>query len=267
MSISNILHLHIPLFILFWIFPFPKRTIIAISKQMRMKSIYKTIFLTALIFTAKPLHAQVKGMTKLNTFDIGYGQKFLHKDFYNQLNTFSNGQIFQPLTYLGFGGYSGFSRNKKSFYSGHIFYEQVIPQTIVIADSISGKITGFNLGFTLIGRDLLAKSERFDMLVGFGVNTGRLRMYKNELIRQKNPYFSPKISISPRARVGKVVISLNLDYELDISKPGWRGTLFANSNKINVNNLRQSGLHGFLTIGRFIGDSSKESYGKGKKKE
>ncbi len=233
-----------------------------------MRSI-RTIALFSFILASASIqnvYSQVKGMTRLNTFDIGYGQKFLHQDFYNQLGTFGNAQIFQPLTYIGIGGYSGFSRNKKSIYSGHIFYQQVIPQSVMISDSISGKITGFNLGFTLIGRDLFSKSERFDMLVGFGINTGRLRMYKNELIRQKNPYFAPKISLTPRVKLGKIVVSLNLDYELDISKPGWRGTIFANSNKVNISNLRQSGLTGFLTIGRYIGDSSKESYGRDKKK-
>lgn len=234
-----------------------------------MKKHY-TLFLPAMIaicLFAQPAQAQIAGMTKLNTFDIGYGQKVLQKDFYGQLSHYGNVQIFQPLSYIGFGGYSGFSRNKKSFYSGHLFYQQVIPQSITIADTINGKITGFDFAATLVGRDLLAKSERFDFLVGFGFNTGRLRMYKNELIRQKNPYFAPKISITPRARLGNIVLSLNIDYAFDIGRPGWRGTLFANDNKINVANLRQSGFHGFLSIGKYIGDSNGESYGKGKTKK
>ena len=217
--------------------------------------------LIAVVILSSGLQAQViKGLTNLNTFDIGYGQKFLQKDFYNQLGTYNNVQIFSPLTYIGIGGISGFVRNKKSFYNGHIFYQQVIPQKVTIADTIQGKISGFNLAFTILGRDLLGKSERFDFLVGFGVNTGRLRMYKNELIRQKNPYFSPKISITPRARVGKVVFSLNVDYEFDISRPGWRGTIFAKKDKINLNNLRQTGFNAFLSIGMILGDPRKDGY-------
>lgn len=233
-----------------------------------MRSIYTFAAVILLAFTfQQTTYGQIKGMTRLNTFDIGFGQKFLHQDFYNQLNTFDNGRAFKPLSYIGFGGYSAFARNKKSFYSGHIFYQQVIPQSVMIADSISGKITGFDFGATLIGRDLLGKSERFDILVGFGFSTGRLRMYRNELIRQKNPYFSPKISITPRAKIGGIVVSLNLDYGFDIGRPGWRGTLFANSDKINLSNLRQSGVHGFLTIGKYIGDSGDDSYSRAKKKK
>jgi len=227
---------------------------------MKLKATLFTFIISVCMFTSG-LHAQaIKGMTNLNTFDLGYGQKFLQKDFYNQLGSYSNIKIFEPLAYVGFGGISGFSRNKKSLYSGHIFYQHVIPQKVTIADSIDGKITGFNLAFTLLGKDLLGKSERFDFLVGFGVNTGRLRMYQNELIRQKNPYFSPKISLTPRARVGKVVFSLNVDYEFDISRPGWRRTIFANKDKINISNLRQTGFNAFFTVGRLLGDSKKDSY-------
>ena len=132
--------------------------------------------------------------------------------------------------------------------NGNLYYSQIIPQTILINNTNKCNVTGFNVGASF-GRDLFGKTEKFDLMINFGFNSGRLRLYENELTRQKNPFFAPKIGLQPRVKMGKLVISLTIEYDYDISKSTWRKTFFANSNKINIDKLKQTGLTTFIGIG------------------
>jgi hypothetical protein len=80
-------------------------------------------------------------------------------------------------------------------------------------------------------------------------STVSLRMYGNELVRQKNPFFSPKVGLQPKIKLGKIAVSLIIECEYDLSKSDWRRTLFSNNDKVYINNLRQTGITGQLAIG------------------
>ncbi len=184
------------------------------------------------------------------TADIVYSQKFYKEHFYDQVKTLGDPGSGQTSQYIGLSGSAPLMISAKFSYIAISSFSILVPRKITIADTLSGKITGFNFYLPAIGIDLFRKSEKVDLLINAGINMGRLRMYKNEQIRQKNPYFSPQIAIAPRFLLGKMALSLNVGYEYDISKTGWRRTMLSKrETKINVDNFRQTGIMASFSIG------------------
>jgi hypothetical protein len=171
-----------------------------------------------------------------------YGYRSYSQNFYNQLNTLGTIKLERPLQVIGAG--TGFHVDYASSIGGfggfeHIAFYQILPQKIYIQDTLKGKITGGVFSFDF-GKGIKSKFATFDYYIGF--NTGRLRIYDNELIRQKNLFFSPKIGIRPRIKRSRFAIVAILEYEYDISKTKWSRTLFATTDKVAITGLRQSGL-------------------------
>jgi hypothetical protein len=185
-----------------------------------------------------------------------YGGKNYTENFYNQFNTLQHTTLFNPVQVIGIGvctppDHFKTKKGKLARYVQHLSYSQVIPQEIRALDTVSARLTGFVFSAS-IGLDLLGNSKHFNLMVSGGFNTGRLRMYQNELLRQKNPFFSPKISVEPGVRFGKVILSLKVEYEYDISSGNWRRTFFANKDKANLNSFQQSGLTTLISVGYVI---------------
>jgi hypothetical protein len=185
-----------------------------------------------------------------------YGTRNYSDNFYSQFNTIQHQTFFNPVQLVGLGvctppEHFKTKTGKLIRYVQHLSFTQVIPQEIKILDTISGKLTGFVFGMSL-GIDLLGNTKHFNFMVSGGFNTGRLRIYQNELLRQKNPFFSPKIAIEPGVRFEKLIISVRGEYEYDVSGGNWRRTIFANKDKVNLNSFHQSGLTAFLSVGILI---------------
>ena len=68
-------------------------------------------------------------------------------------------------------------------------------------------------------------------------------------MRQKNPFFSPKIGLQPKFQAGRFNITLIAEAEEDISKRNWRRLLVANADKTNISGFRQSGITTMIGIG------------------
>jgi hypothetical protein len=184
-------------------------------------------------------------------WNLVYGTRLFNKSFYNQLNTLKSFSINSPLQLIGVGWGGGIpvdGRFGSSTIYGHWSYTQVIPQQIKINDSIQGTINGYVLSIDIAGTRVLKKLKYFGLKISTGFNTGRLRLSDNEWVRQKNPFFSPKISIRPTTRIKKIVLSLRCDYEYDISSPRWRRTYFANKNKIDIDKFKETGMTLFFCL-------------------
>jgi hypothetical protein len=188
------------------------------------------------------------------SWNICYGQKFLANTAFNgALNDLNEKEIGTPITFVGIAYTSRVLINRGVLnHDGSMYYTQVVPKKIKINDSINANITGFNFGFTIYGRDLFRKQKNFDVIIGIGANTGRLRFYGNSYVTQKNPYFSPKLLITPRLIFGSFCFQINIDYDYDISSKNWRKTNFSDSPKINLPQTSNSGLTVLVGIGYII---------------
>jgi hypothetical protein len=169
-------------------------------------------------------------------FDFYYGYRPYVQHFYNQLNTTTFVDAGNPLQLIGIRG-SEYLNETGIFQN--FTYTQILPQPIHIQDTLKGKITGCLWG---VGLGAILKSKIIDLHCYAGFNSGRIRMYKNELIRQKNPFFSPKVGIQPWIKLKKLTLTLIMEYEYDVSNTGWKRTYFSNKNKIAIAPLRQTGV-------------------------
>lgn len=186
--------------------------------------------------------------------DFIYGQKILsQRTFGGGLNDMEKINWGTPIAFIGIGTTErlNFVRELGS-YDANFYYTQIIPQKLKVNDSITTNITGFNFAFTFLGFDAFSNKKDFDLIFSLGVNTGRLRLYGNSYTRQKNPYFSPKISMIPRLTIGKINIALNIAYEFDLSKKNWRRTFFSNSPKIELPQTSNTGLTVLASIGYIL---------------
>ncbi len=176
-----------------------------------------------------------------NSLDLYYGYKFFQDNFSNKFNTTENFNWNSPVQIIGFGetGPVTINRSSRTCYA-QLLYSQVVPQPIWLNDTIKCKTTGGILNFG-IGGYVHSKSRNFYFNFYGGFNTGRLRFYQNEIVRQKNPFFSPKVGIQPKLQIRKFVISLIVEAEYDISKLNWRKTIRANDTKITIDRFKQTG--------------------------
>ncbi len=177
-----------------------------------------------------------------------------NNDLSNDLNEISSMRLSQPLNYIGLTITSGFITNKRSSseggynFDGYIEYLQVIPQQIMVLDSIEAKINGFNFGVTLGGIDLI-KNKKIDLITCFGFNTGRIWLNGSDVVKQKNPYFAPMIAIVPRVCLGRVSIQLRCGYDYDISNKNWKRKGLSDSELLELKKFSYQGLNMSMGIG------------------
>ncbi|WP_417265111.1 hypothetical protein [Brumimicrobium sp.] len=182
--------------------------------------------------------------------NIHYGTYFYKQDFNGQLNNFDHSKIFNPIQTIGISLSGIYSNGDKHTYGIHFSYAQVIPQKVNVNDTTGGIINGFNFGCSFYGLNLTPKSKFSSTIVGIGFNTGRLRIKSESYKSQKNPFFAPVISLSPKFYLGKITIGLRTEYQLDVSKKGWRSVNFTNKkNSISVLKLNQSALITYFSLG------------------
>lgn len=191
------------------------------------------------------------------SFDLYFGYKIFTEKFQNKFNTYQQFNVNSPIQLIGFGesGPVWFNQNPRTFYA-HMFFNMVVPQPVWINDTIKCKVTGFIYSLAW-GGYFNSKSKNFYANFYLGFNTGRLRFYDNEIVRQKNPFFSPKVGIQPKLQIGKFCVNLLLEAEYDISKTSWRKMKSANNDKITIDKFKQTGATALLGISyKFIKSAS-----------
>jgi hypothetical protein len=214
----------------------------------------KVAFVISLFFISQLGLSQTKSRLNSSLDFIMMTKALNNNDLSNDLKDISSMRLSQPLNCVGLTITSGFIANRMSSYEGgynfdgYIEYLQVIPQRIMVQDSIEANINGFNFGITLGGIDLL-KNKKFDLITCFGFNTGRVWLKGTDLIKQKNPYFSPMIAIVPRVCLGKISIQLRCAYDYDISNKNWKRKGFSDSELMELSKFSYQGLNMSMGIG------------------
>lgn len=86
-------------------------------------------------------------------------------------------------------------------------------------------------------------------MLSLGANVGRLRILKNEVLKQKNTILAPMVALSPSWKIKRIVVTFNFQYDYDFSKTDWRRMRFSKSEKIPLNRFNQSGFSAFICVG------------------
>ena len=184
------------------------------------------------------------------TIDLYYGYHFCSDNYYNQLNSVDKFNPSKPFSTIGMAGTERLPKRKYQ----KVKFSFFIPSKIIIQDSLSFRSTGFvfdyDFSFDLIKNSPdKSKKKPFYFLVGLGFTTGQIYLGSNSLYNQKNPYFSPKLTIQPRYRVKKIIFSLTFDYSYDVSKGKWKDTRINKKNVATIKDFKQSGLTALFSIG------------------
>ncbi|GAB5416886.1 MAG: hypothetical protein Crog4KO_17530 [Crocinitomicaceae bacterium] len=179
-----------------------------------------------------------------------YGQHTYLSDFGNNFNSFDSVEPFQPVQSVGLL-VTTFEPSNGYYSLGNVLsYSQIIPQEIAINDTLNGKINGFNFGLTLLHFNLTPKVNWSFLGLGFGFNTGRMRVKSEAYRSQKNPYWAPTIFFTPQVALKNFIIGINASYQFDVSRRGWRTLNFSKKElDFTLNEFRQTGLMANISIG------------------
>ena len=180
-------------------------------------------------------------------FDLYYGNKLFFKNFSGQFSTTGQFKIGKPVQVIAFGPSGHFPSSRSKYFYGHILFNSVLPQKVQLNDSINCRINGFVFSVAW-GLGLATADKKFITMAYIGFNTGRIRFSGNELVRQKNPYISPKIGIQPKLVLNKFSITFIAEAEYDISKTNWRRLNIATGEKTALAPFRQSGITAMIGV-------------------
>jgi hypothetical protein len=198
----------------------------------------RKMMLILLVLIGPLLRAQNSSESKDTiSFHLSYGYRTLFQNFYDQLNTVESFDWGAPLQIAGFRASGRMEYLINYFEAGYAF---IIPLRETIKDSLSAKIAGYTYGFC-VGRIMENKYVDFTYYAGLGF--GRTTIFGNSSILRKNPFFGPKVGISPGIKLWRFGLALDIEYEYDISSPKWRKLILSpNKDVLPVDGLRQSAL-------------------------
>ena len=215
------------------------------------------VFQSALGFCQDTTKAKGSAQPLYGTNYILYGTRLPQNNFYSQLNTVGKYNFSSPLQMIGIGQgrYVSLTGRYTSVWRVvHYSYSQIIPQKIIVNDTINCNVNGYVFSFCIAPLSLFRKSKFISLHISYGFNTGRLRLSGNELVNQKNPFFSPMISVRPVISIKNIRFTLRGDYEYDVSKPSWRRTYFTSKNKTDLEKFKETGITFFFGIGIIFQD-------------
>lgn len=212
------------------------------------------------ITTSSFLAFSQRNSQDISSIDLIYGFRTLHRPMFGpgmdkKYSTFSDFEWSSPLQFVGAGvtllGDSIDTGGK--YFIGNAQFAAYIPYRIQIADSLTAKSGGFNVGITFLGLDAFPRTKNFDLVFNLGFDAGRI-LITNPGLHQRNLYFAPKISIQPKVKMGPVALSVFAEYGYDVTKDKWRKTWFGPGNQNNLTPYSNktgglSGLSWFVTLG------------------
>ncbi len=183
------------------------------------------------------------------TLDVYYGNRIYINNIYSQLNTVERTSLSTPPSVVGFGvsGYDHIfprSRRIRTLFN----YYKVVPATVMIQDSLKTTLSGFVFG-AAFGPSFSNLKKTVNLNIYLGFNTGRTTLINNEYISQKNPFFSPKISIQPKVIIKRFAISLIAEAEYDVSNPAWKAKRWNKKAAHPLSSFNQTCYTGIISIG------------------
>lgn len=183
------------------------------------------------------------------TYDLYYGNRIYRNDFYKQFNTINKVTLSTPPMIVGLG-LSGYDHlwGPRGRSVAYINYYKVLPANVKIEDSLKTTLSGFVFGAG-VGPRLSNLKKTVNLNIYLGFNTGRTTLIKNEYISQKNPFFSPKISIQPKVIIKRFAISLIAEAEYDVTKSAWKAKRINSKDAHPLNAFNQTCLTGIVSIG------------------
>ena len=216
--------------------------------QLALKAISRHIFILFL------LSSKLQGQIILTPIDpaieISAGYRLTQNDFYGELNSLSSFKFGRPMLLVGVTISDHFARNAGSAFR-KVSFNQILPQSITINDTINTELRGFIFGAGA-GSNLFRKSKKLHVYLGLGVNVGRIKLYQKDVINKTIPIITPKIILKPTFFFGRFYLDLNIEYDYDFINSKWKNHENNPSNNFTLKKLNYTSLTAAVGIGYFF---------------
>ena len=182
------------------------------------------------------------------TLDLYYGNRVFDKSYYNQLNSLDHIDQSRPpiIVGCGFSGYNHYFKSRVMVFQAN--YYKLIPSRIMIEDTLNTKFSGYAFGYGL-GPSLSTRKRNVNLNLYFGFNSGRTTLSKNDVITQKNQFFSPKITVQAKFIIKRIALSFIVEGEYDVTNPIWRQTTFERKAPHLLQPFHQTCYTGIVSLG------------------
>lgn len=155
------------------------------------------------------------------------------------------------MTIVGVGVSEHYRSPKGGNMVNQLYYTQVIPQPIVIQDSINCKIKGFYASIN-IGHHLL-RTNHFILFFGIGANGGRLQLFDKGNINKTTRIITPKAFLTPLVYFGRLTFSFSVEYDYDLFHYPWKNRGSVKQNNFFPVHIKQTCITGLVKLGFSIG--------------
>jgi hypothetical protein len=206
------------------------------------QQIRKICFLIFVLFGQNSI-AQDRPLHFMESMTISYEQKYFQNDFQSQLKSIYGRipEFKKPCQYISVG-YLGELETARGYdHTGFFTFNFLLPQPILVNDSVKQKIKGFHLTFTLAGLSLVA-TDHFGMMICGGAKAGRVKLKDEQGVKMKNELVSPFAALYFKGTISIISIFAGAQYEYDVSSTRWKKTWFSKSSATSIPGFRQSGI-------------------------
>lgn len=200
------------------------------------------------------LCTKIHGQSELFPIDpaieVTTGYRLIQNDFYGQLNSLSSFNTGRPMLLVGIAISDHFDLGAGSAFR-KISFNQILPQNIIINDTVNTEIRGFTFGIGA-GKKLFRKSKKFHLYLGLGANAGRIKLYKKNYINKLIPIITPKLILKPTFFFSRFYIDLNIEYDYDFINSNWKNIGENKYNNISLRKINYTSLTTTIGIGCFF---------------
>jgi hypothetical protein len=174
------------------------------------------ICLLLFVFWVDDINAQT-GLAGRASIDMSFGQWQAKNLGYSPINTI--GATISWMTVI--------MNYKSLLFRRNLNLDYFIPVQTRLSNIVTTRQTGFSLG-TMIGRNLIPKAKRFDMVLNIGFQSGLLLLqWTNPSLSQNNSlyrhfFFSPVAVIQPRLILGRFSVGVQAGYQYETSAGRWK---------------------------------------------
>jgi hypothetical protein len=200
---------------------------------------------------SKRRSSKTKPEDRYHSLALIAGQNIYSKSLSPKINDLGSYKISKPKQKIGIQWPNSGMRFQGTLdYYGSIEYSYMLPVKIIMNDSLSCRLNGFNFAMDIYAFSFFEKSEVVLLKAGLGFNTGRLTLSSAEF-RQKNPFFAPQVSVyNGYTLFHRFSIGFSGSYFYDISKTSWKRTFWLAINQsTTLKPFNQSGIQINLSLG------------------
>ncbi|HTL82999.1 MAG TPA: hypothetical protein VL651_14900 [Bacteroidia bacterium] len=179
---------------------------------------------------------------------LSYEKEYYTADLQDQLSTTKDWSFQKPVSYLSLGTYNEVDLSRIRAFPGLITFSYLIPDRIIINDSVNEKLRGCSFKFPLTGFYFYYMDHSCAAFT-CGLESGRLKLIDEQGRKEKNNLFGPFAAVFVKLKYGRFSLAASAQYCYDLTSRGWKKTWISDAQETSLPFFRQSGVTWTAGIG------------------